>query len=97
MTTIKVQIPVSPETIEREVQLPAYRKDKFGCVYKVISPSMCICVVPGDEKSCCISVTRVMANEVLTEKQYSDCGKNEFDDLYEKTLDILSNLQIQHA
>lgn len=95
MTTIKVQIPVSPETIEREVQLPAYRKDKYGSFFKVVSEKLAICIVAGD--SYCISVNATMAMEVLTEKKYFDCSKEEFEKAFEQVLDRLSNLQITHA
>lgn len=96
MTKIKVNVPVSPETVEREITLPAYRKDKFNGFYKVVSEESTISVADGDD-SYCISHTVRTSMDVLTSREYSDCSKEDFEAAYERTLDKLSSLQIQQA
>lgn len=97
MSTLKIQIPVSPETVEREVTLPAYRKDNVS-FSKVISENERIDVIQIDTYYGIIRKTFSGAgSEVLTSRSYSDCIPQEFESAFEKVKDLISELDIQHA
>lgn len=101
MTTIKVSVPVSPETIEREITLPAYRKSKDGEKFvKVISADEGITVYYHPQNgSVNIQVWNFCGSGELDLKNRDlmDSTKEEFEGAFERALDRLSNLQIQHA
>lgn len=89
MSKITVQIPVSPESIEREITLPCYRKNEYASFYKVISEDEMIVVLSSGAY---LIGVRSMDAEIF-DRSHSPCTPQEFDQAYEAVMEKLTQLK----
>jgi len=100
MKTITITVPVSPEVVEREITLPAYRvtgndEGYFKEVVKIIDENtVCKCWI-NETGGVSVSTIDTNVGSFFTNSNYRASTESEFQSHLERGIELIKNFQLQ--